>query len=293
MGSKVGYRYFFRSVTPPVVATRVWLLQRLGLLIAILLLQSGVPRAAESLRLATTTSTENTGLLEVLHPPFESGNNLRIDVIAVGTGKALRLARNGDVDVLMVHAPQAERAFVSEGFGIDRRAVMHNDFVLLGPDRDPAAVSRTDSPGAALAAIASSGAAFVSRGDDSGTHKKELALWSDAGLTPSGDWYLSVGQGMGAVLRIANDKNAYTLSDRGTWLAFRDKISLVPVFQGSPALYNPYHVIAVSPEVHPHTRSALARKYIDYVTGEQGQTLIRNFRKNGEVLFHPDAMDNP
>ena len=251
---------------------------------------SNVVLAEERLRLATTTSTDNTGLLARLHPPFEKQNNVRLDVIAVGTGKALRLGRNGDVDLVMVHAPAAEKEFVESGFGVERLPVMHNDFILVGPVADPAAVAAADSLADAMTRIASSGVGFISRGDDSGTHKKEMTLWQAARLKPGGAWYLSVGQGMGAVLKIAGDKQAYTLTDRGTYLAFRGKIELAIVHEGAAELQNPYHVILVNSEKHPHTQTALAQKYADFIRAEQGQCIIREFRISGEQLFIPDVI---
>ncbi len=261
------------------------------LLVSIVFSQTAL--GEERLRMATTTSTENSGLLAVLHPPFEQSNGVRVDVIAVGTGKALRLAENADVDVVFVHAPAAEKEFVDAGHGVERTAVMHNDFVVLGPADDPAAARAAGTAADALRRIAARGATFVSRGDDSGTHKKELALWKAAGLSPEGKWYLSVGQGMGAVLTIASDKNAYTFSDRGTYLAYRDKMDLVVVSEGDPALFNPYHVIAVNPARHPHVKYALAKKYIEYLTSTEGQKIIADYRVLGEPLFHPDAVGSP
>jgi len=245
--------------------------------------------AVDVLRMATTTSTDNSGLLQVLNPPFETANHIRVDVIAVGTGKALRLAENGDVDLVLVHAPDAEKGFVASGYGVKRFAVMHNDLVLLGSKQDPADVKQAQSAPAALRTILQTRSEFVSRGDDSGTHKKEKALWQQAGVTPNGDWYISAGQSMGAVLRIANDKNAYTLCDRGTYLAFKDKLAITPVYEGSSDLFNPYHVIAVSPQKHPHVRFDLASQYINYLTSSEGQEIISNFTVDGQILFHPDA----
>ena len=252
---------------------------------------SGVVHAEERLRLATTTSTDNSGLLAVLHPPFERENNVKVDVIAVGTGKALQLAKNGDVDLVLVHAPAAEIQFVKNGFGIERQPVMYNDFVILGPKNDPAGISKTGSVSEAFRRIAETGSTFVSRGDDSGTHKKELSLWKLAGNDPAGGWYLAAGQGMGAVLQIADDKLAYTLSDRGTYLAYRDRMELVVLFENAKALFNPYHVILVNPELHSYVKYDLARRYSDYIRSEEGQKTIREFRVGGEQLFHPDAIE--
>lgn len=251
----------------------------------------GLLNAQERLRLATTTSTDNSGLLAVLHPPFEKQYEIYVDVIAVGTGKALRLGENGDVDVVMVHAPAAEISFVEKGYGVERLPVMHNDFVILGPQDDPAGVGDATTLNQALQQLSASGSYFVSRGDDSGTHKKEMSLWRAAGMSPGGNWYMAAGQGMGAVIQIANDKHAYTLSDRGTYLAHKDKIDLTPVFEGDPELFNPYHVIIVNPEKHPHVNTGWANKYVDFIRGEVGQKIIREFKKGGELLFKPDVIE--
>ncbi|MSS75646.1 MAG: tungsten ABC transporter substrate-binding protein [Methyloglobulus sp.] len=243
--------------------------------------------AEEILRMATTTSTESTGLLPVLNAPFVKKNNARIDVIAVGSGKALKLGENGDVDVLLVHAPKAEAKFVADGFGVDRTGVMWNDFILVGPKSDPEAIKSAPSVEDALKKISLGKTPFISRGDDSGTHKKELSLWEKAAVKPEGNWYISAGQGMSAVLRMADDKQAYTLTDRGTFLAYQDKAQLVILWEGSTELLNPYHVIAVNPKRNVHIKYALAKEYIDYVTGAEGQAIIGNFKKDGNVLFHP------
>lgn len=256
---------------------------------ALLYLLSINAYSTDILRMSTTTSTENSGLLRVLNPLFEKVYDVRLDVIAVGTGKALRLGENGDVDVVFVHAPAAELKFVKNGDGIERKAVMHNDFVLIGAKANPANIEPDDSIQTALTKIAQSKSAFISRGDDSGTHKKEKILWQQTGIEPNGAWYSAVGQGMGAVLTIANEKQAYALTDRGTYIAFKDKIDLVIVNEGDAALFNPYHIMAVNPAKHPHARYDLAKKYIDYVTGAEGQALIGAYKMKGEQLFYPDA----
>ena len=245
---------------------------------------------APRIRLATTTSTDNSGLLGVLNPAFEKKYNVKVDVISVGTGKALRLAENGNVDVLMVHAPAAEKKFVQAGYGISRLPVMHNDFIIVGPAKDPAGLKQVTSLEQALNQLVSQKQGFVSRGDDSGTHKKEMSLWQSIGGKPDGDWYMSVGQGMGVVLRIASDKQAYALTDRGTFLALMDKLSLDIAFENDASLFNPYHVMIVNPEKHPHTQVELATMYVEFIRGQEGQDLIRNFRVNGKVLFHPDVI---
>ena len=245
--------------------------------------------SADILYLATTTSTENSGLLDLLNPAFEKANKIHINVIAVGTGKALRLAENGDVDVLFVHAPSAELEFVKKAYGIDRKAVMHNDFVLLGPKNNPAQIQADFSIVKALNYISRTKSTFISRGDDSGTHKKEMSLWKKSKLMPTGEWYNSVGQGMGAVLNMAHEKKAYTLTDRGTYLAFKDKIELIIINQGDQELFNPYHVMAVNPAKHPHVRYDLAIQYINFLVSPKGQKIIQQYTKQSEQLFYPDA----
>ena len=256
----------------------------------IILFSSSSLYAGERLRLATTTSTDNSGLLAVLHPPFETQTGIKIDVIAVGTGRALKLGENGDVDVLMVHAPAAEEKFIKGGFGVERLPVMHNDFIIIGPPDDPAGLRQTASLADTMKRISLSAAGFVSRGDDSGTHKKERVLWKTANIDPAGSWYLSVGQGMGAVLQIANDKLTYALTDRGTYLAYRQKIDLDILYEGAEELLNPYHVIVVNPKRHPHIKTKLASQYIAFLRGKEGQDIIRNFTIAGKALFHPDVI---
>ena len=243
--------------------------------------------ATERLRLATTTSTQDSGLLDVLNPAFEATSGIRVDVIAVGSGKALALARNGDVDVVLAHDPAAEEAFMADGAGIERRPVMTNDFVIVGPATDPAGVRAAQSAADALARIADTQSPFVSRGDQSGTHVKELALFEAAKVQPAGSWYRAAGQGMGPVLQIADEMSAYTLADRGTWLARRASLDLRLLYAGDPALLNPYHVMLVNPARHPHTRVDAARAYADFLIGARGQALIGRFQIDGEALFKP------
>lgn len=246
--------------------------------------------AQERIRLATTTSTDNSGLLEVLLPPFEQRFGVQVDVIAVGTGKALKLGENGDVDAVLVHAREAEDRFVADGFGVNRRNVMYNDFVLVGPENDPAGINRLPDAVAALIAISAKGALFFSRGDDSGTHKKEKALWKTAGITPDGNWYLESGQGMGPTLFMADEKRGYTLTDRGTFLAYRGNVELVVLFEGDRRLFNPYGIIAVDPARHPHAQYVLTMALIGWVTSQEGQRIIADFKAGNEVLFHPMAI---
>ena len=241
------------------------------------------------LRLATTTSTDNSGLLAVLLPQFEKQAGVKVHVIAVGTGKALRMGRDGDVDLVLVHAPATEKAFVDAGYGVDRRDVMYNDFVLVGPAADPAGIAKSGDANMALERIAAKNALFVSRGDDSGTHKKERNLWQSAGITPAGDWYREAGQGMGKVLQIAGELDAYTITDRGTWLAYRDKSPLKVLFEGDPRLFNPYGIIAVNPKRYPDTNYRDAGKLIAWITSETGQQMIGGFTISGSRLFTPSA----
>jgi len=252
----------------------------------LLILVASPAFATEHLRLATTTSTENSGLLAELLPPFETANDCKVDVISVGTGKAIKLGETGDVDVILVHARSKEDKFVAEGYGVDRRDVMYNDFVILGPPADPAGIDGTKDAAAAMAKIADAKATFVSRGDDSGTNTREKQLWKKAGITPSGDWYLEAGRGMGEVITMANEREGYTLSDRGTFLAYAAKIDLKVAVEGDPGLFNPYGVIMVNPAKHPHVKVDLVKKFEDFLTSEQGRALITGFRANGEQLFY-------
>ncbi len=241
------------------------------------------------LRMATTTSTDNSGLLKVILPKFQQATGYEVQVIAVGTGKALKMGESGDVDVILVHARSAEDKFVAEGNGLKRHDVMYNDFILVGPDSDPAAIRGMDNTALALRKIAEAKSVFVSRGDDSGTHKKEKKLWKTAGIKPEGMWYREVGQGMGKVLQIAGQLDAYTMTDRGTWLAYKDKSRLRVVLEGDNGLFNPYGIIAVSAEKYPDINSAGAQALIDWITSKQGQRLIGEFKISGQQLFIPNA----
>ena len=247
--------------------------------------------ASENLMLSTTTSTENSGLVKVLNLAFEEEYGVKVKVIAAGTGKALKIGSRGDVDVVLVHAPLSELKYVKEGYFIDRRAVMHNDFVIIGPSSDPADLSVTNSVVDAMKKLMSAKVRFVSRGDDSGTHKKELTLWKDANLSPIGNWYIQAGQGMGAVIKMADELKAYTLTDRGTYLAFKNKINLKVLYEGDEVLFNPYHIMAVNPERFDNVQYGLAKQYIQFVTGKQGQLIILNFKMLGHSLYYPDVIN--
>jgi len=262
----------------------------MGIALALCLVAALLPAGPGRLRLATTTSTENSGLLAELIPPFEDRTGLKVDVIAAGTGQALKLGQAGDVDLVLVHARASEDAFVAAGYGVNRRDVMHNDFIVLGPSWDPAGVRGMGSAAEALKAIAGRRVSFVSRGDDSGTHKKERALWKQACLSPEGRWYREVGQGMGAVITMSDDMQAYTLADRGTYLSMKSTISLEVLVEGDPQLFNPYGVIAVNPAKHPHVNYQGAMRFITWITSPEGQNIIGAFQKEGQVLFYPDAL---
>ena len=242
------------------------------------------------IRMATTTSTDNSGLLEYLLPHFEERSGFIVDVIAVGTGKALELAKRGDVDIILVHAPAAEAAFVEAGWGVNHRAVMVNDFLLVGPPEDPAGLKSATSLADALEKLKLNQGTFVSRGDDSGTHKKECELWPLADGRPRTPFHLESGQGMEATLRIAHEKRAYTLTDRSTFLAVGKQMDLVPVFESDALLENPYSVIAVNPARHGHVKYLEAFQLLAWMTSPEGQAMIGAFRKEGEILFHPTAV---
>lgn len=273
---------------------RIKLLTLVLVLAACFSLLLSIPALAEErVKLATTTSTENTGLLKVLFPPFEERNNCKIDVIAVGSGQSIKLGQQGDVDVVLAHAPELEEKFMEEGWGKNRRYVMYNDFIVVGPAEDPAKIKGLTKATKAFKLIAKAQAPFISRGDKSGTHIKELAIWDSARVDldeARGKWYLEAGKGMGEVLNMAHEKKAYTLADRGTYLAYQEKTSSVILCEGDPILYNPYHIMAVNPKRYPHVKFDLALKLIDWVTSAEGQEIIRNFKdKRGNQLFIPIA----
>jgi tungstate transport system substrate-binding protein len=242
--------------------------------------------------LATTTSTQDTGLLDVLEPVFEDQTGYNLKIIAVGTGQALAMGERGDADVLLVHAPSSELPLVESGVAINRQLVMHNDFVIVGPVSDPAGIEGMTSAADAFAAIYDSEATFVSRGDDSGTNKKEIEIWQDAGLDPAGQsWYEQSGQGMGATLQITNQKDAYTLTDRGTYLAQSENLDLVVLVEGDPVLFNVYHVMQVNPDKFDLVNGPGGAAFVDFMVSDEVQAIIRDFGvdKFGQPLFIPDA----
>ena len=269
------------------------------------------------IKMSTTTSTQASGLLDVLLPELEKDTGIQVKVIAKGTGAAIRDGRDGNVDVIFVHAKAREEKFIQEGYGTQRYAVMHNDFVILGPQEDPAVIKGGTNAAEALKKIAAAKIEFVSRGDDSGTHTKEQALWESTGLplekkvqtivkkgkkkeiafvhpTGLGQWYLSIGQGMGKALTFADEKQAYIMADRGTYIKYkfgRDvPIDLLVLCEGDPALANPYGVIPIDPKKHPHVKYELSKTFAEWLVSKRGQTVIDNYRLLGKQLFYPDSL---
>lgn len=242
--------------------------------------------------LSSTTSTDNSGLLDYLIPRFKEKTGVDVRVIAVGTGRALLLGERGDADLVLVHHKTSEEKFVEKGFGIERRDVMYNDFVVVGPKQDPANIKNVNQALKAFKLIHKHKAPFVSRGDNSGTHKKELELWSLADIDVqqySGTWYREAGAGMGTTLNIANGMNAYVLTDRGTWLSFKNRDELALLFENDPPLFNQYGVILVNPERHPHIKHKQAKLFSDWLTSNEGQQAIAEFTLEGQQLFFPNA----
>jgi tungstate transport system substrate-binding protein len=247
-----------------------------------------------SIVVASTTSTEDSGLFGYLLPLFKAKTGIDVKVVAQGTGQALDTARRGDADVVFVHARAAEEKFMAEGFGVKRYPVMYNDFILVGPAPDPAGIKGTADIVAALKAIRSKRAPFVSRGDRSGTHQAELALWAAAGIDlarDKGPWYREIGQGMGAALNTAGAMGAYTISDRGTWISFRNKGDLVVAVEGDRRLFNQYGVMLVNPAKHPNVRAGPGQQFIDWLISPEGQRTIARYKINGQQLFYPNAND--
>lgn len=243
--------------------------------------------------LATTTSTKDTGLLDVLVPAFDKKYGLQTKVISVGTGEAIEMAKQGNADVILVHARSSEDAFVESGYGVNRKDVMYNYFFIVGPKEDPAKIAESKDAETAMKKIFDEKAGFVSRGDQSGTHKKEISIWDKYKLKPQGNkWYKESGQGMGDTLMMASELGAYTLVDSGTWYTFADKVNLKVVLEGDPVLFNPYGVIAVNPEKYPKIHYNAAMAFINFITSDEGQKIIKEYKKNGQSLFVPDAKTN-
>ena len=281
-------------VIVPSHRTLIGAVRRFAVLLA---LMAGLSATAEAgapfITVASTTSTDNSGLLDEILPKFRAVSGADVRVVAVGTGQAIRLARSGDADVLMVHDRESEERFVADGFGVERHALMHNDFIIVGPKDDPANLRGMNNVGNALAAVADRAQPFASRGDDSGTHKAELRMRELAERDPrtsSGKWYRETGSGMGATLNTAAAMGAYAFVDRGTWLAFKNRVDLELLVTGDPRLQNPYSVILVNPEQHPHVKAKEGQAFIDWLLSKAGQAAIGDFRVNGEVLFIPDAL---
>jgi tungstate transport system substrate-binding protein len=248
--------------------------------------------AERFITVASTTSTENSGLFGFILPQFQQATGIEVRVVAVGTGQAMKNAERGDADVLFVHHQPSEEQFVAQGFGVKRHDVMYNDYVLLGPQTDPAGIKGMQDTVAALTRIAAKAVPFVSRGDDSGTHKLELSLWEAAGIDvrkASGSWYREAGTGMGATLNTASGLGGYTISDRGTWISFKHKGELAILVEGDPRLFNQYGVILVNPANHSHVKAKEGQAFIDWLLSDQGQTAIADFRVDGQQLFFPNA----
>jgi tungstate transport system substrate-binding protein len=258
---------------------------------------SGAPVSAQnkSIVVSSTTSTQDSGLFGHILPLFKQKTGIEVKVVAQGTGQALDTGRRGDADVVFVHAKSAEEKFLAEGEGVKRYPVMYNDFVLIGPKSDPAGIKRMKDVGAALKAIMAKGALFVSRGDRSGTHIAEINLWKASGVDiekEKGPWYKSIGQGMGAALNTAGASNAYVLSDRGTWISFKNKGDLVIAVEGDKRLFNQYGVMLVNPAKHPNVKKDLGQQFIDWLVSPEGQKAIADYKINGEQLFYPNATDH-
>jgi tungstate transport system substrate-binding protein len=256
-----------------------------SLLLSVVASLAALSAQADTMKMAVTTSFANSGLADVLLPEIAADTGIEVQLLIVGTGQALKLGEQGDVDAVLVHSRAAEEAFVEGGYGTHRREIMYNDFVIIGPSSDPADSGAADAATGALAAIAGAEADFVSRGDDSGTHKMELRLWNAAGVDLTGDWYKAVGQGMGAALNTASGMNAYILSDRASWLNFGNKGDLAIVFEGDPVLFNQYAYLPVNPELHAHVRNDLAQQLEDWLTSDRAAELINGYEIAGQQLF--------
>lgn len=238
---------------------------------------------------ASTTSTEQSGLFGHVIPRFTESTGIGVRIVAVGTGQAFAIARAGDADILLVHDRAGEEQFIAQGYGIERRDVMFNDFVFVGPHHDPAGIANAASAVEAVQRIAAAEAPFASRGDDSGTHRAEQRLWQGAGIEPAGRWYRALGSGMGPTLNTAAGMDAYVLADRATWLNFHNRQNLVILFSGDPVLFNPYASVLINPERHPHIRADLARQWHEWLVSPEGQAAIASFEINGEPAFFPNA----
>jgi tungstate transport system substrate-binding protein len=266
------------------------LIRRCLIAVAAMALSASALAQDKSIVVASTTSTEDSGLFGFILPLFKQKTGIVVKVVARGTGQALDIARRGDADVVFVHAKEAEEKFVAEGYGVKRHSVMYNDFVIIGPKSDPARIKGMRNVTFALQAIKAKGAPFISRGDNSGTHIAEIKLWKDVGIDiqkEAGPWYKSIGQGMGAALNMAAASEAYVMSDRGTWISFKNKADLVIAVQGDKLLFNQYGVILVNPAKHPHVRKELGQQFIDWLISDEGQKAIADYKIDGEQVFWP------
>ncbi len=268
-------------------------MKKISILVVLAIISATTAFGETRIRIASTTSTQNSGLFDYLLPIFEKKTGIKIDVVAVGTGASIEIGKRGDADVVFVHAKEQELKAVEEGFFVNRHDVMYNDFVVIGPANDPAKVKGIKTAIDVFKKIAESGSSFASRGDKSGTHTKELFLWKKAGIEPAGQkWHLEVGQGMEKTQRVADEKRAYTLTDRGTWLATKDKdkLDMIVVLEGDPALFNQYGVMVVNPEKHKHVKFKEATEFVNWIINAEGQSTVAAFQdKNGNALFIPNA----
>jgi tungstate transport system substrate-binding protein len=265
-----------------------------GLIAGVIVATGSAAGQEKSIVVASTTSTQDSGLFGHILPLFRAKTGIEVRVVAQGTGQALDTGRRGDADVVFVHAKAAEEKFLAEGFGVKRYPVMYNDFVLIGPKGDPAGIKGTKDIIAALRTLKAKGVPFISRGDDSGTHQAELKLWKLAEIDiakDKGPWYMEIGQGMGAALNTASAVNAYVLADRGTWLSFKNRGDLVIVVEGGKRLFNQYGVLLVNPQKHPSVKKELGQQFIDWLVSPEGQKVIADYKINGEQLFYPNAND--
>ena len=268
--------------------------RRLILAVAAFLIGGPAIAQDKSIVVASTTSTQDSGIFGQILPLFEAKTGIQVKVIAQGTGQALDTGRRGDADVVFVHARAAEEKFLAEGFGVKRFPVMYNDFILVGPKSDPAGIAGTNDIVAALKALKARQIPFVSRGDRSGTHQAELALWKIAGIdiaSERGPWYREIGQGMGATLNTAGAMDAYTISDRGTWISFKNKGDFIVAIEGDKRLFNQYGVMLVNPQKHSNVKQELGRQFIDWLISNEGQSAIADYKINGQQLFYPNARD--
>ncbi len=274
-------------------AATLWIVWLAALAVLLALMAWGPAQAQQkNIILSTTTSTQDSGLLEVLIPIFEKNTGYFVKTIAVGSGQAMAMGRKGEADVLLVHSPAAEKKFVAEGYGVNRRIIMHNDFIVVGPPEDPARIKGTKAAAEAFKKIASAGSLFLSRSDKSGTHSKEMAIWKSAGIKPEGKkWYQQTGLGMGQTLNVASEKKGYTLADRGTYLALKKRLGLDILAEGDAILLNVYHVIEVNPAKWPKVNAAGGKAFADFMVSKEVQDIVKTFGvdKFGSPLFFPDA----